>query len=155
MISRNRCRPRRGATVVEAALVISLCLLFMFAVFEYGRYIFYLQVVENAAREGARMAIAHTNDKVTSDIVDRVRQKLSGVETQMSNVQINVSALILRPKDASETAGTPLPDWTDASSTDGISVEVTGDYRPILPSFLQMPATIPVRVRSVMYSEGN
>lgn len=148
----NRRAPRRAATVVETAMVISLALMFIFAIFEYGRYVMTLQVLENAAREGARMALAHTNDKTEADIKARVNEKLANVSGTWT---VTLTGVILRPQSASESAGQVLSDWSNASRTDGVSVEITGDFRPVLPSLLRMPANIPVRVRSVMYSEGN
>jgi Flp pilus assembly protein TadG len=50
----KRTPHRRAATIVEMALVISLVLPLMFAVFEYGRIIMLKQLMDNAAREGAR-----------------------------------------------------------------------------------------------------
>lgn len=152
---RHRKNGRRGAYVVEAAAVISMVLLLLFGIFEYGRYLFVLQVAENAAREGARMAVAHTNDKVSADITQRVTDRLAGVGNQITGLQITLNGVILIPQQSTETAGQLLPDWTEASYTDGIWVEITGTYRPILPTFLRMPAGIPITVRSVMYSEGN
>ena len=146
---------RRAATLVEAAMVISICLLFLFGVFEYGRYVMTLQAIENAAREGARYAVVHTNDATTTDVQNRVKDKMGGIDTKLANFQITVSGLILRPQDGSTAPGTPLTDWTNASMYDGVSVQVQGDFKPVLPTFLRMPATIPVNVRSVMYSEGN
>jgi hypothetical protein len=48
---------RRGTTVVETAVVALICLTFMFAIFEYGRYVMVRQVMENAARVGGRVAV--------------------------------------------------------------------------------------------------
>jgi Flp pilus assembly protein TadG len=146
---------RRGVTLVETAMVISMALLFLFGVFEYGRFIMVLQVVENATREGARMGIAHTNDKVTSDIVARITDKLGGVDYQLSNLTISVGGEILRPVLPGDVAGAALTDWTQASTTDGIVILVTADYKPILPTFLGMNSVISLRAQSIMYSEGN
>jgi len=57
---RKRSTPRRGAATVETALVLPICLLFLFGILEYGRYIMVLQVTTNAAREGAHYALSHT-----------------------------------------------------------------------------------------------
>ena len=43
---------RRGATLVETAFVLSLCILFLLGIFEYGRFVFLRHVLTNAAREG-------------------------------------------------------------------------------------------------------
>ena len=150
-----RRRRRRAAYVVEAAMVIGLFCLFMFGIFEYGRFVMTLQTAENAAREGARYAIAHTNDATTDTVKARVLEKLAGGDAQLDNFQIQVSGIVLRPQSASQTAGDALSDWTNASMYDGVSVQVTGDFKPVLPTFLRTGSTIPVSVRSVMYSEGN
>src|SRR4029079_17974059 len=58
----NRKRSRRsrcGAAAVETALVLPLALLFLFGIIEYSRFVMTLQVVTNAAREGARYAVTH------------------------------------------------------------------------------------------------
>ncbi|MFQ3651203.1 MAG: TadE/TadG family type IV pilus assembly protein [Gemmataceae bacterium] len=153
MLRRQPTRRRTAATVVEAAFVLSICLLFLFGILEYGRFVMTLQVMENAAREGARFAVVNTNEATTADVIARVNQKMAGVQNSLTNYNVTVTGIILRPKPG-ETAGDLLPDWTNASTTDGIQVEVTGAFQPILPSFLQMGA-FPLRSRSVMYSEGN
>jgi Flp pilus assembly protein TadG len=146
-------RKRSAATIVEAAFVLSICLFFLFGILEYGRFVMTLQVMENAAREGARYAVANTDQATTADVLARVNEKMAGVQNSMANYNVTVTGIILKPK-AGETAGDILPDWTNASTTDGISVEITGAFRPTLPTFLQMTA-FPLRARAVMYSEGN
>jgi len=56
----TRRHQRPGATAVEAALVLTITFLFIFGVFEYCRFLFFLEVAENAAREGARYATVNT-----------------------------------------------------------------------------------------------
>jgi Flp pilus assembly protein TadG len=162
-----RRRPRSAATLVEATLVISMALLFMFGVYEYGRYILTLQAVENAAREGARFAVVNTTTASTADVNSVVLNSLGGIDQQLANFTITVNGIILVPQNSGETAGQVLPDtpasgsspaipgWTTASPTDGIRVQIDGDYTPILPTFLLLSTTIHVRSTSVMYSEGN
>jgi hypothetical protein len=38
--------------------------------------------------------------------------------------------------------------------TEKIAVTIQGDYIPVLPALLQMPASIPVKVTAIMGSEG-
>jgi hypothetical protein len=45
--------------MVEFALVAPMFFLLLFAIIEFGRYVYYMQVLNNAAREGARYAIVH------------------------------------------------------------------------------------------------
>ncbi len=51
------CRSRRGATVVEFALVLPLFFLFLFASFEFGWVNVVRHTADNAAYEAARHAI--------------------------------------------------------------------------------------------------
>ena len=49
----------KGQAMVEFALVAPLFLILLVFVFEAGRYVMYLETLNNAAREGARYAIVH------------------------------------------------------------------------------------------------
>ena len=53
-------RKRRGAAVVEFAIVAPLFFLLIFGMIEYGRMVMVQQVITNASREGARRAVAKT-----------------------------------------------------------------------------------------------
>ena len=52
-----RPRNRRGATLVEFAVVAPVMLLLVLALFEFGRLMMVEQIITNAAREGARRGI--------------------------------------------------------------------------------------------------
>jgi hypothetical protein len=54
---RRRFRNERGAALLEAAITIPLILLISVAIFEFGRAFQTWQVLTNAAREGARIAV--------------------------------------------------------------------------------------------------
>ncbi|CAN5561862.1 hypothetical protein BH11PLA2_BH11PLA2_04640 [soil metagenome] len=58
---------RGGATTVEASVVISVFLLFLFGLFEYCRFLFFLHVSTNAARDGARYAVVNVDKPVNFD----------------------------------------------------------------------------------------
>jgi Flp pilus assembly protein TadG len=49
---------QRGATIVEAALVIPIFLMFIIGILEFGRAYNEYQVLTNAAREACRFAVA-------------------------------------------------------------------------------------------------
>jgi Flp pilus assembly protein TadG len=66
----RRPAARRGATLVEAALVISVFLLFLFGVFEYCRYLLVLHVATNAARDGVRYATVNVSRPYNFDTTD-------------------------------------------------------------------------------------
>lgn len=46
-------------------MIAPLFFLVMFAIIDFGRYIYYVQVLNNAAREGARYAIVHGGNSFT------------------------------------------------------------------------------------------
>ena len=53
----RRIREDRGAAIIEVALTLPLLLLVSVGIFEFGRAYQTWQVLTNAAREGARMAV--------------------------------------------------------------------------------------------------
>src|SRR5204862_7766525 len=86
---------RRGAATVEMALVLPIVLLFLFGIFEYGRYFMTVQLMNNAAREGARYAITHlqpvtigatTYGNATSDVTNVVTNVTAGITLSSQSV---------------------------------------------------------------------
>ena len=66
----NRIRNQRGAALLETAITIPLVLLVCVSIFEFGRAYQTWQVLTNAAREGARVAIlAEATDAMVTDAV--------------------------------------------------------------------------------------
>ena len=51
--TKNKCR-RTGAAAVEFAIVLPIFLILIFGIVEFGRAMMAMQVITNAAREGAR-----------------------------------------------------------------------------------------------------
>lgn len=72
----KRFRNQRGAALIETAITLPLVVLVSVAIFEFGRAYQTWQVLTNAAREGARVAVleAYTDTQVT----DIVRNYLTG-----------------------------------------------------------------------------
>lgn len=66
----NRLRNQRGAALLETAITLPLVLLVTVSIFEFGRAYQTWQVLTNAAREGARVAIiaGHTDSQVTAAV---------------------------------------------------------------------------------------
>ena len=80
-------RRRGGVTIVEVALLLSVFLLFLFAVFEYSRLLLLLHVSTNAARSGARHAtvnvdkpsnFVYSNSGTTLSIENHVKSQMGG-----------------------------------------------------------------------------
>ena len=61
----RRSQRRRGTTLVEVAVVLTLFLLFLFGIFEYCRFMLVLQVSTNAARDAARYAVVSSSDSLS------------------------------------------------------------------------------------------
>jgi Flp pilus assembly protein TadG len=127
----KRLRNQRGAALIETAITIPLVLLVSVAIFEFGRAYQTWQVLTNAAREGARIAVleAYPDAQVTSTVrnyltggqlpnadtasIDIVRNVPLGVSTA-SRVTVNypfqfmVLNGVARMVRSGSTAGTPL-----------------------------------------------
>ena len=79
----------RGQSLVEFALALPIFFLLLIGLIEGGRYVFYSEVLNHAAREGARYAIIHgenssdptgpPNDASGADIKQAVRDAAVGV----------------------------------------------------------------------------
>src|SRR5271168_36499 len=96
---------RRGASAVEAAIVMNVFLLLIFAIFEFGHFVMVKQLMDNAARDGARMASTGALTVTTAQIQAQVTQELSGQGP--SNLTINVFQ-------ANPTTGANIGPWTSA-----------------------------------------
>ena len=63
-------RNQRGSALLETAITIPLVLLVSIAIFEFGRAYQTWQILTNAAREGARVAVIQgTTDQRVQDVV--------------------------------------------------------------------------------------
>ncbi len=150
---RKRIR-RRGTTVVEGALLLPLVLLFLMGILEYGRYIMTVQVLTNAAREGAHYALSHTEPVTlegttygnsTSDVVAAVERASGGQSLTNEVIQIYKS----------DVYGNSQGQWTDAGIGDSICVEISGTYVFLIPQLLHLPSSMAVNTKAVMRSEGS
>lgn len=81
-------RNRAGAAAVEFAIVAPLFFLFVFGIIEFGRMVMVQQVITNASREGARVAVL---DGTTEPLVDTVVNDYldgAGIDTAVSDVSV-------------------------------------------------------------------
>lgn len=67
---------RGGAAVVEFAIVAPVFFLLVFGMIEFGRMVMVQQIITNAAREGARVAIVPS--ATTSQVTTAVNNYLTG-----------------------------------------------------------------------------
>jgi len=66
----KRDNNERGAAAVEFALVVSILLLIVFGIVAFGRVYSELEVMESAAREGARAAAVRSPDQIVAAVND-------------------------------------------------------------------------------------
>ncbi len=170
-------RRRRGMTIVESALVLSVFLMLLFGIFEYCRYMMVLHVTHNAARDGARYASVNVNcpsdqiDAKKLEIEQYTKDRMASVQKNILNLKIAVypcdtaglalSTPIVRSKSTNGNApypdpfgSTPYSPWNNAAFTERIAVSVKGQYKPIVPVLLFIAPVIPVNVTAVTVSEG-
>ena len=74
-IRRTRLTNERGQALLETAITLPIVLLVAVAIFEFGRAYQTLQIVTNAAREGARIAVlpSTTDNMVQTRVTDYLR----------------------------------------------------------------------------------
>jgi Flp pilus assembly protein TadG len=105
-------RNRRGQALVEFALVLPMVLALVIAVFEFARAWNIQQVITDAAREAARVAVvANGNDKTPGEIQPMVE---SAINNALSTAAID-------PATATITT-TGLGAGRDVNATIGISI---------------------------------
>src|SRR5690242_13859677 len=81
-------RARRGITVVECTLVLSVFLLLLFGIFEYCRFLLVLHVTNNATRDGARYASVLVSSTATAATTQT--QIINFTTSRMGHVQKNI-----------------------------------------------------------------
>ena len=122
----------RGQALVEFALVAPIFFLVMFSIIEFGRYVYTVQILNEAAREGARFAIVHGSQSLCPS------GPMPGVTipNPCDPTGQNVKDLVIR--DATGVAGTaPITatvDWpVDNARGHTVTVAVSYQYRTLIP----------------------
>lgn len=59
MSGARRTRRKSGQALAEFAIVLPIFMLVLFSIIEFGRYVYTVQILNNAARESTRYAITH------------------------------------------------------------------------------------------------
>lgn len=155
---------RHGATAVEMAFVLSIALLLMFGIIEYSRFVYFLHVAQNAAREAARFAVVRTGNVVVPADVNTIKGSMSDVASyqtgtlkwsssstirgvvnmMMPNGQNMLSGYNVDAYYASQTTGLPIngtvatSNWSDAPFGGDICVSITGTYQFYAFSLLKL-----------------
>lgn len=84
------CRnDRRGAALVEFAVVAPILFLLVFGMIEYGRMVMVQQIITNGAREGARLGVLDGTS--TGDVTTAVNDYLANASVSGANVTVTPS----------------------------------------------------------------
>ena len=91
---RRSWKTEKGSALLETAFILPIMLLISAGIFEFGRAYQTYEVVTNAAREGARVAILP--NATTSDVNDRVNAYLNAgsLSPSSATVTVNQSATV-------------------------------------------------------------
>jgi Flp pilus assembly protein TadG len=148
---------RRGAALVETAIVLVVAFVLTFAIYDYSRYFMLSQLVNNAAREGARQAVVNTNTQNTTMIQNTVVQYLAGQRYTNSAGQAFSAAdvVVTQVNPATGLPTSPDSNWYDAPFGSSIKVQVNAKFNALFPTLGFLPRTINLQGTAVMSSEGN
>jgi Flp pilus assembly protein TadG len=87
---RKRLRSETGAELIEVALTLPLLLLVLLGIIEFGFVFQQYEVITNAAREGARVAVLPSYS--TDDAKTRINNYLDAAGLVSSSATVNVAA---------------------------------------------------------------
>ena len=77
MMRSTRTRDEGGQALVELALILPILLMLLLGIFEFGRAWNTKQLITDAAREGARLAVVQNNDIDQDDVKAAIATHLS------------------------------------------------------------------------------
>jgi len=148
--SRRRWHREDGAAAIEFAIVTVLLLLIVFGILEYGRIYSQVEVLNGAAREGARVGAVQGTK---SDIQSAVTSSAGPYAGQISNITVTAKS----ESGASAPPG-QNPPCQDASThpavvTQGGTVTVTFDYHAKVNVGLLPPLDETVSIEGVFRCE--
>ena len=155
MLHRKRIStPRRGATVVELAAVILIFCMLLFGILEYCLILYTYDVMQNAAREGARYAVINGEDaSLVADTQTYVQSLMAGRDTANSNYACNV--FLSNSSGASINTTNPVANATTAQFGQFICVQVSLTYKPITPALFLPSSAFTLQTQCFMASEAN
>ncbi len=157
VVSTSDRDPRRGASLVEFTLVALVFFMFLFGILEYVRFIFFQNLLNNAAREGARFAVVSTTDSTVNPVttvqvqnyVDSYLYNMGANNYLTYSPTSNISLFRIDPVNGQ------VSDWGNATAGQLIGVTISGTYTPNSPLLLFLPSSMTVQATVTMSSEAN
>ncbi len=121
-IKKHSLNSQKGATLVEFAIIASVLFLLLFAIIEFGMYLYNQQVITNASREGAR-----------AGIVSRIPRVLASEITQVVNGYCQSHLVTFGGANNPITVSDPR---NDAKYGENLSVTVSYKYGSLFLPFM-------------------
>ena len=136
---------QRGATIVEAAIVLNFLLVLTLGLFESGRLLMVRHLMDNAARSTARRAVTGTYHMTEASLVQHARRMIAVPLASPPVIQLY----------RADESGQPAGPWNHAAFGERIVVSIWVDYQPLIPGFGLIPESFPLQSVVVMRSEGD
>ena len=137
---------QRGVALIETAITLPLLLLVAVGIFEFGRAFEVWQVMTNAAREGARVAVLP--NPATGAVEERVRQYLEiGALENLDSVSVSVQ------RDVNITIGATTATASQVTVTYPFSFMVLQPVANLVVSGSTLGAPITLTTSAVMRNE--
>ena len=135
MVTRRGARHRRGQTMVEFALILPVLLLIIAGIIDFARAYMVVQVLTNAAMEGARVGI----------LPGRTQAQVQAAVNQVLGTSSLTGVSVISGANPGTPPGTP------------VQVTVTTQFQymlgTIIPDNLGVPASFPLSQTAVMRHE--
>jgi Flp pilus assembly protein TadG len=148
-----RSGERRAASAVEFAMVAPVMLIFLFGLFEYARLMFMMQMLNNAAREGARYAVTNTIHASTADVQTYVDNYLVGQGAHLTSYDKTTSITVYQA-DPSTGANTGVT-WTNSGWGTAVGVSISATWKPVIPGLVKLTGSYTLKGTCVMTVESN
>ena len=135
-----------GGALVETGVIIGLVAMIVFGVFEYSRLFMDWNLLNNAAREGCRYALANnTSTTISTTVQSMVTSYMAGETKNFGNFTVSVTGT---HQGVSTAVNSLVPG-------DPITVTVSGTYKfmNIVP-FIHMPSSFVITSGVTMLCEG-
>ncbi len=145
VIRRLHAGRRWGAVLLETSVIIGLVAMLVFGVFEYSRLLMDWNLLNNAAREGCRYALANnTSTTISTSVTSLVNTYMAGETRDFSNWSVTATGTHLG-------VSTPV---NNLEPGDPITVTVSGTYifMNLLP--FVMPSSLVITSAVTMLCEG-
>lgn len=115
---------RRGAAIVEAALILPIFFMVVLGIVEFGRAFMITQMVQNCAREACRKAV--TGSYTNTYIINDVKTDLAAAGVSGTNVTVTITVTV-----ATGNPAVSGNDVTAATTKDLVNVVVSVPFSKV------------------------